>query len=1486
MTPTAQTPPPASLLLSRASACSSIWPAPVSMKRESTRPRSAGAGGAYRFNYSDPSGTRPLTPGATYEVGIVPPPGALFDPSSSDRSAATNPQPVTTSTNGSPAVLNLGLQVGTSISGMVFEDLNQSGQLEPGDPGEGGWKVYVDLNQDGQPDPDDPSAVTASDGSYQIYGLTPDTTYTLRLYQDPATQAGYFTTSPTAFTLTTGDNPDDVVSGLNFGVLAYATVSGTVGNYDMDGDNLSQETSPPPGGWEMQLLGIPSGTAIDAGGGAAGNYQADVVPSGTSYVASSTTPVNTSGLANPAPQAVYQSYRYGPSFSYAVEGLEPGAPYTVRLDFAELYFTKPGQRVFDVSINGQPVLTDFDVLQAAGGPDMAIAESFTATASASGTITISFNALVNNAEINGIAVTPQAPVAIDAGGGAAGIYQADSGAGWGGESQLAQPTTATINTSAVSDLAPQAVYQSNRFGQNFSYTVGGLAPGVAYTVRLDFAEGYFTQVGQRVFDVSINGQPVLTNFDIIAAAGGPDTAVAESFGAIAGTGGTITIAFQAVVNNAQINGIEVTPYGGFAIDAGGGAAGAYQADTGAGWSGASQVTTPTTAIINTSGVADPAPQTVYQTVRYGKNFTYTATGLAPGGIYNVRLDFAELYYANDQRRAFDVIINGQQVLTDFNVFDAAGGEDQAIAESFSITATASGTIAINFVAVPGPDGVTDNAEISGITISELGQVIAQTTASTKDGSYTFTDVPPGNDVVRQVVPSGWQQTSPLNSQLAFTQVATYSAVSDPISAVGADFNNDGLPDMADLDADGNYAIYLNQGNGTFSLFQQGNFNLGTDSGQGYQMLVINAPGTTGPSLAIVSNRGEVCLLLNEIGNGQGFVAVNDWVTVPHIDAGSLFGVATGVFTSNGLTDLVLCFHATFTNTSGFVVILANPTDYLKPTISSVYKLNVQGAVAVADMNGDGNEDIVINGGSGANVFTIYYGDGTGNFSSPQSFSLSPSNDLISGGSAGGVVVGDINGDGLPDVALVALYPQETSQGKENIQVVAVYDQTSAGGFVLQDLTGSPAVTTVTSISGVVLAQLSGGLDPDLATVGTPPGSVFVFPGGNPDEPYDPDSPVLSLSGSAEPTAVVAADIDNDGQQDLIVADKDGGLRVYMNQSVENLTLPVMLEPGESSSGNDFTNAQATAQIYGSISKKRGVSLYMPTNDGGDSWTLVRNGAYLDVVNAGTDVVLDRYPLNQLYSITVYGSNFDADSLTVDERSGGGFTLPGGITFDGGADGNVPGSTVEFLLGDRANTVNVAGTSATINGLGVSWTNIAGLAVGGGTGNDSFTLSGTPLARGVIDLTGGTGSNTFVLATVNSAARHHPRQRAERSRFQPGDGGRSSKPGARQWPDAVDRRRQQHPGAPGSDRGAHGLALLRRARRRQCHDADPRSGYQRHAHRRFGQHHSDWRPRQERADRWARSRRVDRRHGPQHHPQRCTGSPWQHPGCRQHALRRQ
>ena len=54
----------------------------------------------------------------------------------------------------------------------------------------------------------------------------------------------------------------------------------------------------------------------------------------------------------------------------------PERSYTVRLVFLEPDHLQPGQRVFSVALQGQPVLRDFDIVKEAGGPLRSVVKEF------------------------------------------------------------------------------------------------------------------------------------------------------------------------------------------------------------------------------------------------------------------------------------------------------------------------------------------------------------------------------------------------------------------------------------------------------------------------------------------------------------------------------------------------------------------------------------------------------------------------------------------------------------------------------------------------------------------------------------------------------------------------------------------------------------------------------------------------------------------------------------------------------------------------------------------------------------------------------------------------------------------------------------------------------------------------------------------------------------------------------------------------------
>jgi hypothetical protein len=95
------------------------------------------------------------------------------------------------------------------------------------------------------------------------------------------------------------------------------------------------------------------------------------------YVGQSAAFSNAREIAGTSNDGLYQTARYAwGSFGYRFD--VPNGTYRVSLYFAEIYFASQGRRRFNVSIEMQPELQNYDIVVAAGGWLIARAETFEA----------------------------------------------------------------------------------------------------------------------------------------------------------------------------------------------------------------------------------------------------------------------------------------------------------------------------------------------------------------------------------------------------------------------------------------------------------------------------------------------------------------------------------------------------------------------------------------------------------------------------------------------------------------------------------------------------------------------------------------------------------------------------------------------------------------------------------------------------------------------------------------------------------------------------------------------------------------------------------------------------------------------------------------------------------------------------------------------------------------------------------------------------
>jgi len=213
-------------------------------------------------------------------------------------------------------------------------------------------------------------------------------------------------------------------------------------------------------------------------------------------------------------------------------------------------YTATARDQFTTNLAAQPTFT----WTVSGGGSISASGLFTAGTTAGGpyTVTAKSGTVSGTASVT-VAAASTAVYQINCGTSAVvSPFKADQYASGGTQ----RTVTNTITISGITNPAPAAVYQSERYG-NSTYTFPSLTAGAQYTVRLHFTELYQTATGKRVFNVAINSTTVLSNFDIYATAGAAYKAVLKEFTATANSSGQIVVALTKVTDNATIEGIEI-----------------------------------------------------------------------------------------------------------------------------------------------------------------------------------------------------------------------------------------------------------------------------------------------------------------------------------------------------------------------------------------------------------------------------------------------------------------------------------------------------------------------------------------------------------------------------------------------------------------------------------------------------------------------------------------------------------------------------------------------------------------------------------------------------------------------------------------------------------------------------------------------------------------------------------------------------------------
>ncbi len=206
-----------------------------------------------------------LTPGS-YAVGLVPSAGTFM---TAGTPAATEVG-VTTEAGYTNTAPGIGVFNGATISGLVFNDPNDSGAQDTGEAGLAGVTVYLDANNNGRLDQGEATAVTSGTGAYSFANVGPGA-QTVR----EVVPTGYAQTTPAGQAQSITPSSGQTAAAAPIGDVATASVSGVVFN-DLNGDGQQEIGDPGLSGWivfaDANGNGILDTGETSATSGAEGSY--------------------------------------------------------------------------------------------------------------------------------------------------------------------------------------------------------------------------------------------------------------------------------------------------------------------------------------------------------------------------------------------------------------------------------------------------------------------------------------------------------------------------------------------------------------------------------------------------------------------------------------------------------------------------------------------------------------------------------------------------------------------------------------------------------------------------------------------------------------------------------------------------------------------------------------------------------------------------------------------------------------------------------------------------------------------------------------------------------------------------------------------------------------------------------------------------------------------------------------------------------------
>ena len=410
---------------------------------------------------------------------------------------------------------------------------------------------------------------------------------------------------------------------------------------------------------------------------------------------------------------------------------------------------------------------------------------------------------------------------------------------------------------------------------------------------------------------------------------------------------------------------------------------------------------------------------------------------------------------------------------------------------------------------------------------------ATPTGSTELGGDWKLEVQTGD--IKATIPFNAKALNTYSGILGFAPKVDFTTGSTPQSVSIGDFNGDGKLDLAVANYNDNTAsILLNttaNGATTPTFATKVDFTTGSTP-RSVSIGDFNGDGKLDLAVANYTNSNNASILLNTTATGATTPTFN-----PKVDFTTGSGstsVSIGDFNSDNKPDLAVSNQ----NGASVSILLNTTTNTTTPTFATKVDFTVGSqatSVSIGDFNGDGKLDLATANTNSSTTVSILLNT-TANGATTPTFATKV--DFTTGFNPQSVSIGDINGDGKPDLAVA----------NSLSATVSILLNTTANGATTP--TFAPKVDFITGSrpTSVSIGDINGDGKPDLAVANYSSSTVSILLNTTANGATTPTfAPKVDFITGSRPTSVSIGDINGDGKPDLATANfNDNTASILLN----------------------------------------------------------------------------------------------------------------------------------------------------------------------------------------------------------------------------------------------------------------------------------------------------------------------------------------------------